>query len=169
MLRYLERVGAKFWKIPRKCGVSDLQTKTIWLEHATSRRRGYRRAPSSTSIFQHSIYQINVTVHIQEMLQHIIEMLQRLPVVTMFLLTSQNALYRVEPIQGLYVTVAWKKFATLYPKLGQQDQLELVCLWMSLNKIILDECSTVAEIDHVRNRYTAWNGRMDDIWIDLYT
>ena len=36
------------------------------------------------------------------------------------------------------------------------------------NKIILDECSTVVEIDHVRGRKTVLIGKMDDIWIDLY-
>ena len=36
------------------------------------------------------------------------------------------------------------------------------------NKIILDECSTVDEIDHVRGRKTVSIGKMDDIWIDLY-
>ena len=36
------------------------------------------------------------------------------------------------------------------------------------NKIILDECSTVVEIDHVRGRKTVSIGKMDDIWIDLY-
>ena len=37
-----------------------------------------------------------------------------------------------------------------------------------MNKIILDECSTVDEIDHVRGRKTVAIGKMDDIWIDLY-
>ena len=35
------------------------------------------------------------------------------------------------------------------------------------NKIILDECSTVVEIDHVRNSKTAKKGKMDDIWLEF--
>ena len=35
------------------------------------------------------------------------------------------------------------------------------------NEIILDECSTVVEIDHVRNRKTAQKGKMNDIWLEF--
>ena len=36
-----------------------------------------------------------------------------------------------------------------------------------VNKIILDECSTVVEIDHVRNSKTTKMGKMDDIWLEF--
>ena len=36
-----------------------------------------------------------------------------------------------------------------------------------INKIILDECSTVVEIDRVRNRKPAKKGKMDDIWLEF--
>ena len=42
-------------------------------------------------------------------------------------------------------------FCKMYPTCVSSKLCEFILQYVNLNKIILDECSTVVEIDHVRN------------------